>query len=204
MSQDIKTFHLAGAAAKEYLGGGKKRTAKRKEGGNQPIIRISGTEEPLHTYASPHPSTWLKYPSHEVPPVIKGGNQKAPVAIPTVIPDKSTPVKEEGMEGGVKHITVKLKKKEQTKRVKLQPKKIESKIVKHQTKKNRKITVGISSLHKRITRAKKFHKHIKEMSVEDIKKLLIAKKLIKPTSKAPESVLRQIASDAQLVAKRML
>jgi hypothetical protein len=108
------------------------------------------------------------------------------------------------MEGGVKHITVKLKKKEHTKRVKLQPKKIESKIVKHQTKKNRKITVGISSLHKRITRAKKFHKHIKEMSVEDIKKLLIAKKLIKPTSKAPESVLRQIASDAQLVAKRML
>jgi hypothetical protein len=55
-----------------------------------------------------------------------------------------------------------------------------------------------------MTRAKKMHKKVKETPLDELKKQLIAKKLIKPTSKAPESVLRQIAADAQIVAGKAL
>jgi hypothetical protein len=45
---------------------------------------------------------------------------------------------------------------------------------------------------------------MKDMPLDKLKALLITKKLIKPTSKAPESVLRQIASDAHIVEKNAL
>ena len=100
-----------------------------------------------------------------------------------------------------------LKKKPQTKKVQLHPKKAEAPktpLKKMQTKKNRKVLLGVSSLHKRMTRAKKVHTAIKAMSLEKLKALLLSKKLIKPTSKAPESVLRQIASDAGIVEQNAL
>ena len=68
----------------------------------------------------------------------------------------------------------------------------------------RKLTLGVSSLHKRMTRAKKMHKTVKDMPLDKLKEELIKKKLIKATSKAPESVLRQIAADAQIVAGKAL
>jgi len=104
--------------------------------------------------------------------------------------------------GEVKSVKVELKKKPQTHKVKLQPKKDEQK--KKKVKKTRKFTIGISSLHKRMTRAKKVHKSVKGMPLDKLKELLISKKLIKPTSKAPESVLRQIAADSQIVDKNAL
>jgi hypothetical protein len=55
-----------------------------------------------------------------------------------------------------------------------------------------------------MTRAKKLHKSIKEMPIDKVKENLVKKGLIKSTSKAPESVLRQIASDAEVVAKKAL
>ena len=75
---------------------------------------------------------------------------------------------------------------------------------KHQTKKARKVSIGVSSFHKRITRAKKLHKNVKDMPLTALKEKLIKKGLIKSTSKAPESVLRQIAADAEVVANKAL
>jgi uncharacterized protein YjeT (DUF2065 family) len=106
-----------------------------------------------------------------------------------------------------KIIKVELKKKIQTKKVQLQPKKTDVPIKgakKLQTKKARKITLGIKSLHKRMDRAKKMTRKVKEMPLEKLREQLIQKKLIKATSKAPESVLRQIAADAQIVAGKAL
>jgi len=40
---------------------------------------------------------------------------------------------------------------------------------------------------------------MKEMPLDRLKKQLVEQGLIKTTSKAPESVLRQIAADAQIV-----
>jgi hypothetical protein len=95
-----------------------------------------------------------------------------------------------------------LKKKQATHKVKLQPKKEVQKKLK--SKKTRKFTIGISALHKRVTRAKKVHKKVKEMPLTALKELLISKKLIKSTSVAPESVLRQIAADSHIIDKNAL
>jgi len=161
-----------------------RKRAKKIKGGE------CGTEEPKQeqvkqsagsqpAYASPDPSSWLTYPSNLVPPQI-------------------TPQ----MGGDVKHIKVELKKKTMPKRVHLNQKKTAPS--KKQTKKVRKVTLGVSTFHKRITRAKKLHKKVKELPLDKLKEKLVKDGLIKATSKAPESVLRQIASDAAVVNKRAL
>ena len=93
--------------------------------------------------------------------------------------------------------TIKLHKKEDKAKVKLHSKKVEVK--KHLTKKNRKIILGLVSLKKRQTKASKIKQSVKEMPLEDLKKHLVTKGLIKVGSKAPESILRQIAADSQIV-----
>ena len=102
-----------------------------------------------------------------------------------------------------KLIKVELKNKKHLKSVKLQPKKIHtltSKIA--QTKKVRK--VFIKGLQKRMKTAKKVYNNIKNMPIVQLKKYLIDNKLIKSTSKAPEAILRQIASDTQILDKTVL
>jgi hypothetical protein len=93
--------------------------------------------------------------------------------------------------------TIQLHKKTQSAKVKLHSKKVEVK--KHLTKKNRKIILGLVGLKKRQTKASKIKQSIKEMPLEDLKKQLVTKGLIKVGSKAPESILRQIAADSQIV-----
>ena len=93
--------------------------------------------------------------------------------------------------------TIQLHKKTDGAKVKLHSKKVEVK--KHLTKKNRKIILGLVSLKKRQTKASKIKQSVKEMPIEDLKKHLVAKGLIKTGSKAPESILRQIAADSQIV-----
>jgi hypothetical protein len=95
--------------------------------------------------------------------------------------------------------TIKLHKKEDRAKVKLHSKKVDVKKHPSLTKKNRKIVLGLVSLKKRQTKAHKIKQSVKEMPLEDLKKHLITKGLIKTTSKAPESILRQIAADSQIV-----
>ena len=96
---------------------------------------------------------------------------------------------------------VKLTKPSDPKKVHLHPKKDgkqpPSKDVKK--KKTRKIMMGLVSLKKRQTRARKISQKIKEMPLDKLRAHLITKQLIKPSSKAPESILRQIAADTQIM-----
>jgi len=103
-----------------------------------------------------------------------------------------------GMEGGGK---VELRKGPPSKKVHLHSKKgsVPSKVHPTHKKKTRKIVLGLVSLHRRQTRAKKISEKMKEMPLDKLKKLLVEQGLIKTTSKAPESVLRQIAADAHIV-----
>ena len=151
---------------------------------------------PATNAASPNPTTWLKYP------------ENTPVS-PQVNRMNYTP-----QQGGkqdkydkqdTRQIKVELKKKTTAKKVHLNPKttKPAPKVKKH-TKKVRKISLGLSTFHKRITRAKKLHMKIKELKLDKLKEKLIKEGLIKSTSKAPESVLRQIANDSELVNKQAL
>ena len=93
------------------------------------------------------------------------------------------------------------------KRVQLVPKKAHSEAkagAVTKKKKTRRIILGLVSLKKRQTRANKINTKVKEMPLDLLKKHLIEKNLIKPSSKAPESVLRQIAADAQIVSGKGL
>lgn len=150
----------------------------KQSAGSQHEGTLTGPQ-PSQLHASPDPSSWLTYPGNLVPPQIKPQ-----------------------MGGDVKHIKVELKKKTIPKRVHLNQKKTAPS--KKQTKKVRKVTLGVSTFHKRITRAKKLHKKVKELPLDKLKEKLVKDGLIKATSKAPESVLRQIASDAAVVNKRAL
>ena len=196
MEGTTRSFSITGCAAKDYMSGAKKKRASRKkqEGGGL-----------IETAASSNPSTWLSNPTTIQPPIIKvdlhpqgvQGAQNAQVAQVAQVPQIP-------QQGGVKQIRVELKKKSTTHKVKLNPKKTENPKKKHHTKKVRKITLGISSLHKRMTRAKKVQKKMSDMPIDKLKEILISKKLIKANTKAPEAILRQIAADSHLVAKKVL
>lgn len=220
---DIKTINISGDVAKDIgakKSGGRRGTKKNQTGGadelprgtSQIINLVKGVEPPsfASTAASSNSNTWLKYPQGApVPPVIK----ILPSHIPATPNQSGAPTGQYAITGGAKHtdtrqIKVELKKKQSAKKVHLNPKKTDAPKAhltkKHQTRKVRKVSLGISSLHKRITRAKKLHKNIKDMPIEKLKDKLIKGGLIKATSKAPEAILRTIAADAEVVAKKAL
>jgi hypothetical protein len=209
MSSDTKTVTISGGAASDLSGGKRKRTYTKKQAGGD-INAVKGVESTSSialTAASPNSQTWLKPITNPIPPQIHPVPSRIPVVAPVVAPIQvSIPKVATVQQGGTtKHIRVELKKKIDTKKVHLNPKKPEKHVSKkHQTKKSRKITLGVVSLHKRITHAKKLHKKVKEMPIEILKEKLVKAGLIKSTSKAPESVLRQIAADAAVVKNKAL
>ena len=151
----------------------------------------SATPAPAPSPApSPAPAPSLAAPSTPAAP--------AAPSTPAVTVNRST---QGGYHEQEKNVRVELKKKTEAKSVHLRPKSDAPK--KAQTKRRSKLTLGISSLRKRITRAKHIHRHVKNMPLDKLKEELIKKNLIRPTSRAPESVLRQIARDSQMVATSM-
>lgn len=218
MSEEIKRVNITGGAAADMTGGKRiRRTAKKKQDGGAEELRgvspimnavkgVESTSSIATSAASPNSNTWLKYPTGApVPPKINFSPE--PSHIPSS-PDRSAaPTAQYAQAGGnQKHVRVELKKKTTAKKVHLNPKKAEAPkhSKKHQTRKHRKVTLGVSSLHRRITRAKKLHKKVKEMPIETLKEKLIKGGLIKPNSKAPANLLRQMATDAETLTNKAL
>jgi hypothetical protein len=226
---DIKTINISGDAAKDMgankRSGGRRGTKKnQQQGGSDEAVRgtsqvinlVKGVEPPsvASNAASPNSNTWLTYPkSAPVPPM----TPPIPARIPASPLQAAAPTGQYAVPaqaGGsttaptTKHIKVELKKKSSAKKVHLNPKKTDAPKAqltkKHQTRKVRKVSLGVSNLHKRLTRAKKLHKNINDMPIEKLKDKLIKGGLIKANSKAPEAVLRTIAKDAEVVAKKAL
>lgn len=223
---DIKTINISGDAAKDMgakRGGGRRSTKKNQQQGgsddlprgtSQVINLVKGIEPSsvASTAASTNSKTWLTYPTTApVPSPITPAPSHIPAtpnnsAAPTgqyAIPNQAG-----GSTASTKHIKVELKKRSSAKKVHLNPKKTEAPKAqlgkKHQTRKVRKVSLGVSNFHKRITRAKKLHKNINDMPIEKLKDKLVKGGLIKANSKAPDAVLRTIAKDAEVVAKRAL
>lgn len=218
---DIKTVNISGGAAADISGGRRRRTSKKKlEGGAEEVRGVSpvmasvkgveSTSSMAATAASPNSNTWLKYPQGApVPPKINFSPE--PSHIPKTPEQSAAPTGQYAQAGGKshsdqKHVKVELKKKTTAKKVHLNPKKSEphKQSKKHQTRKIRKVTLGVSNLHKRITRAKKLHKEVKEMPLGELREKLVKGGLIKSNSKAPEKLLRQMAEDAALVKNKAL
>jgi hypothetical protein len=207
MVDEYKIFNITGGAAAEYLGGAAKqkrvrKTAKasiKQEGGSAMPSAAPLVLEPLQQqYALTAPSSSPSAPAPAPSSAPSSASSSASSSAPSPAPSALV-----GQNGGTKIIKVELKRKSAKKHVKLHPKKDGIKKL-AMSKKARKVSIGLSSLHKRVRRAQKTEKKVKEMSLEDLKKELIAKKLIKVTSKAPESVLRQIAADSRIMEKKAL
>jgi hypothetical protein len=72
------------------------------------------------------------------------------------------------------------------------------------TKKARKIPCEPINLTKRMTRHKTIQKEAKALDIEKVREFLVEAELIKPESKAPESMLRQIYADYQTLKNKAL
>jgi len=190
MSDNIKKFRITGEAAKSLMSETTKtrKRAKVQKGGEAPV-QISKSDAPSFT---PLP----------LPP---------PIAKPIVDVPKQ--------EGGRKDVKVILdKSKNKTKKLILSaPKKIiklpsgssdsTTSVKKHPSKTHkvaRRIRVSVDSLNKRVNRAKTIKKESQVMSIEKLKKDLEGAGLIKVGSKAPESILRQMYTDFQVLKQRAL
>jgi hypothetical protein len=196
---EYKAVKITGGAIADFQ---RKKTRKRKvNGGDAPLDQV---EE--HSFRNAN-----------ITKITGGATAIAPVTLPVVAPSFQNPIPlsnsiqtpllpqqqpQPQQQGGVKHIRVELKKK-QSKKVNLHPKREISKI-NGNVKKTRKFVLGVSSFHKRMNRAKKMQRTVKAMPIDKLREHLINAKLIKKTSKAPESILRQIAEDSQLVGKHIL
>jgi len=179
---DTKKILITGSAVTEQgLGpsvGKKRRTSRKQQGGAE------GNNVPPVANAPP----LLVVPA----PVPAAAPAPAPAA---AIPPPQQANIPPALRGGAK-----------TKVVLEPPKKTAAKLVasKSKTRKAKKIRVSLTGLGKRITRHKKIQKEARSYSIEDIKKTLVAAKLIKPESKAPESILRQIYADYQTLKNKAL
>ena len=180
-----KIFITGGAVTEQGLGpsvGKKRRTSRKQQGGAE------GNNVPPVANAPP----LLVVPTPAPAPAPTPAPAPAPTAaIPSPQQNNIPPA----LRGGAK-----------TKVVLEPPKKTAAKLVasKSKTRKAKKIRVSLTGLGKRITRHKKIQKEARSHSIEEIKKILVAAKLIKPESKAPESILRQIYADYQTLKNKAL
>jgi len=182
---DTKKILITGTAVTEQglgpSGGKKRRTSRKQQGGAE------GNNVPPVANAPP----LLVVPT----PVPVPASAPAPAPAAAAIPPPQQANIPPALRGGAK-----------TKVVLEPPKKTAAKLVasKSKTRKAKKIRVSLTGLGKRITRHKKIQKEARSYSIEDIKKTLVAAKLIKPDSKAPESILRQIYADYQTLKNKAL
>ena len=212
--EDVKTINISGGAADYITGAKKKKRNTKKKEGNEPAINV--IESASNTYNATkvsnasnatntsNVSNVSNASNATKVSIVSNASLKNPAGTSQIRqPSHTSNTSNTSDQQGGKIVKVELKKKINPKKVHLNPKK-EAPKLKKQTKKIRKVTFGVSTFHKRITRAKKLHKIVKELPLDKLKEKLIKDGLIKSTSKAPESILRQIASDSEVVSKRAL
>jgi hypothetical protein len=187
----IKQIQITGGA--EVVGGRKKRASRRSSRGLPvgPVVskQQSGGSCGVPGYLEPMKlgTASLDHAFQTLTPPGVNPNEITKLAV-SALPNK-------GLEGGKRKIELRASSK---KSVHLHSKKPTLKVHRPH-KKTRKIVLGLVSLHKRQTRAKKISQKMKEMPIDKLKQLLVEQGLIKKDSKAPESILRQIAADSQIV-----
>jgi len=131
----------------------------------------------------------------------KGGSNSASSQKTNIPPGPVINAKEQTGAGTTKVV---LKKKNRTSKVILKPKTGSTPLPTSGSpvKKTRRLVV--KQVSKRLKKTRHVVKHAKEMPIDQLRKILITKKLIKPNSKAPESILRQIYADSVIVGKKTL
>lgn len=195
---DVRQIQIAGAKPSDFK---RRRTRKRLEGGGEEEIdSLSAPKGPIKI--SKVDEVASAKPVGEVAsakPVIEVASVK-PVNEETVTANVGA-VEQLGGNPKVvlkpkvaKPTKVLLRKKEPVSGPQLEPKPLKDKTRK----------VVLQAISKKINKTRHAIKHAKELPIDQVRAVLVDKKLIKPTSKAPEAVLRQIYSDSLIVAKKTL
>lgn len=196
MADTVKKFRITGEAAKSLMSETKtRRRVKLQKGGDAPV-QVTRSDAPSFT-----------------PIPIAAAAPQAPVPAPVPVPVKQ--------EGGKKDVKVILdKSNNKTRKLILAPKKViklppgplqsTGPLKKHShphaktQKVARRIRVSVSGINKRVNRAKTIKKESQVMPIEKLKKELEMAGLIKVGSKAPETILRQMYTDFQVLKQRAL
>ncbi len=199
----------ASEASEEVPANRKRRTyRKRQDGGAQ------GQTQAMVEDSQPAPTSTIGAPIINIiketsipalPAPQKGGSGSVVPTQKTNIPPG--PVINAKEQTGAGTTKVVLKKKNRTSKVILKPKTGTVPVKPGPTsglplKKTRRLVV--KQVSKRLKKTRHVVKHAKEMPIDELRKILITKKLIKPHSKAPESILRQIYADSVIVGKKTL
>ena len=206
MGDNIKKFRITGEAAKSLMSETKtRRRVKLQKGGEAPV-QVTRSDAPSFT------------PMPVVTPVKPVVNSPAPITplVPVVPGAPLAPLLHDGGKRDVKVILDKSNNK--TRKLILAPKKViklppgplqstGAAPKKHPAKTQkvaRRIRVSVSGLNKRVNRAKTIKKESQVMPIEKLKKELETAGLIKAGSKAPETILRQMYTDFQVLKQRAL
>lgn len=202
---DIKAVNITGGAIADLGIPMNRRKSRKSKGGEQENRSQEQKQEQKQEILVPLAKNTMITKVGGAPGLFPV-SQPAAVLTPRLDSQAEASKTEPSQQGGTKLIKVELKKSHASKKVKLHPKREIKSVAKDdpKTKKARKFILGVSSLHKRMTRAKKVHHTIKKIPIDVLRKQLIQAKLIKETSKAPEGILRQIAADSRIVGGKML
>ena len=200
MSDQVKSIQITGGA--EIMGSKRRRSRKGQKGSEGLQVHkgeqqkgaalqvqkggASGYQNPMQLSGSAPIGEAYK-------PLVPPAQALAPVPVAGSAPAMVLA----NLDGGGKK--VELRKAPAHKKVQLHSKKIGTATPLKTKKKTRKIVLGLVALEKRQTRAKKISQRMKEIPIDQLRKELVEQGLIKTGSKAPESILRQIAADAQIV-----
>jgi len=204
MADTIKKFRITGEAAKSLASESeptKTRRRGRQQRGGQAPVQVSRSDAPSFTPLPPAAAASL------------------PAPITATSPVATAPPQEQ--HGGRKDVKVILDKtNHKTRKLILAPKKViklppgplakgtGEAVKKHSHAKTqkvaRRIRVSVSGLNKRVNRAKTIKKESQVMPIEKLKKELETAGLIKTGSKAPETILRQMYTDFQVLKQRAL
>lgn len=191
MDPNTKTMTITGGAAESYMNKGSKTRRRRstaQEGGTSPgtMNQLASTKAPATPEAPPavpsQPSNLAKV-TNSVPAPLAGGFI------------------------GTKPVKVVLGPKAAKSQVILSPKKPTVALANPAAKTRKhakKIRMSLGGFGKRVTRANKIRFDAKKQGIEDIKKILKDAKLVKDTTKAPETVLRAMYSDYMMLKSRAL
>jgi hypothetical protein len=197
---EVRNVTIKGDAAAAFMGS--RKTRKQQGGFNSapgPSLfgptniasakKISASANAFHTggaLLTPAPVTAIT------------GTPVTPVVLPTL------PVVHQPQEGGAKKKALVLAPAKKTKsKVHLAP----PASTKRSSKGTRKIRVQLSSMKKRLTRAKTIKSESKQKPIAEIRRILEEAKLVKPRAdgkEVPESVLRDIYQDYMLLRNRVL
>jgi hypothetical protein len=128
----------------------------------------------------------------------------APVGVDSALTAKGAPLQIAGKKMAEQPVKVVLAEPKKKGRVVLAPAKAAGPAKTRKVSQAKKVRVTISNLSKKIHKAKEIRKLATESTLEDIKKLLTKIGLIKASSKAPDTMLRQMYADYMTLKGRAL